>query len=284
MNLGIAGHCIIWRDLGMTAIVVAAMALSCLASSVGAQEVSPHHRARSEAEAGDYALRRARAMHDMYADKSEKLQLRNAERAFLRAAPVGVRPPRGEPLPLSYPHRDRDARLKILLTEAATFTTHGSTVFMMLPAQAVGAPTYQVSNVGPSNVAGRVSALAIDPTNESTIYRGTAGGGVWVSRDRGSSWQSLTDQFGNLSIGAVAIAPSAPNVVYVGTGEGALGIDGIDGIGFISSSDGGKTWKLPQTAAAARYFAISVHPTDPDDVVAATSSGIQRSTNGGATW
>src|SRR5262249_53423991 len=70
----------------------------------------------------------------------------------------------------------------------------------------------------------------------------------------------------------------------VGTGEGALGIDGIDGIGLIKSTDGGATWNLPVDVPGRRFFALSVNPTNGDEVVAATLNGIQKSTDGGATW
>jgi photosystem II stability/assembly factor-like uncharacterized protein len=82
----------------------------------------------------------------------------------------------------------------------------------------------------------------------------------------------------------VAIAPSNAQIIYVGTGEGALGIDGIDGIGFISSTDAGATWTLPVSVSASKFFALNVHPTHPLEILAATSAGIQKSTDGGATW
>jgi hypothetical protein len=140
------------------------------------------------------------------------------------------------------------------------------------------------SNVGPTNVAGRVSAVAVDPGNTQIVYRGTAGGGVWKSTDGGSTWTVLTDSLGDLSIGAVALAPSNTQIVYVGTGEGALGIDGINGIGFLKSTDGGATWSLPVSVTATKYFDLSVHPTNANEILAANNSGIQKSTDGGASW
>ena len=82
----------------------------------------------------------------------------------------------------------------------------------------------------------------------------------------------------------VALAPSNPDTVYVGTGEGTLGIDGIDGIGLIVSTDGGGSWSLPITVAGRRFFDLSVHPTIPGEVIAATLNGIQKSTDAGKTW
>jgi hypothetical protein len=140
------------------------------------------------------------------------------------------------------------------------------------------------SNLGPTNVAGRVAMLAVDPNNSAIIYRGTAGGGVWKSTDSGSTWTVLTDSLGDLSIGAVAVAPSNTSIVYVGTGEGALGTDAINGIGFIKSTDGGATWGLPVSVSATKFFDLSVHPTNASELLAATTVGIQKSTDGGATW
>ena len=153
---------------------------------------------------------------------------------------------------------------------------------------APGAPAAQAwENLGPTNFAGRVSALAVDPANPAIIYRGTAGGGVWRSTDTGKTWTSLTDGLGNLSIGAIALAPAAggkPAVVYVGTGEGALGIDGIDGIGLIKSTNQGTTWSLPVSVPGRRFFAVNVHPANSDELLAGTLTGIQKSIDGGKTW
>ncbi|MEO6325577.1 MAG: hypothetical protein ABIT01_07160, partial [Thermoanaerobaculia bacterium] len=140
------------------------------------------------------------------------------------------------------------------------------------------------TSLGPTNVAGRVSALAVHPTNTNIIYRGTAGGGVWKTVDGGATWTVLTDSLGNLSIGAIALAPSNPNLVYVGTGEGALSGDVINGIGFIKSTDAGATWSLPLSVSATLFFDLTVHPTIPTEVLAATDVGMQLSTDGGSTW
>ena len=145
-------------------------------------------------------------------------------------------------------------------------------------------PSLQWVNLGPTNVAGRVSAVAVDPTNPDVIYRGAAGGGVWKTINGGKTWTSLTDNLGDLSIGAIGIAPSSPNTISYGTGEGALSVDGIDGVGIIKSTDGGTTWSLPVSVSARKFFALSVHPTQPNEIVAGTSAGIQRSTDGGVTW
>jgi len=139
-------------------------------------------------------------------------------------------------------------------------------------------------NMGPVNGAGRCVAIAPHPTQEGTVLVGAAGGGVWRTTDGGQTWTPLTDGVPDLAVGAIAYAPSDPNVVYVGTGEGGWGIDFIAGIGLLRSEDGGETWILPDEVVARQFFRISVDPEDPDTVLAATNEGLLRSTDGGATW
>jgi len=85
-------------------------------------------------------------------------------------------------------------------------------------------------------------------------------------------------------VGAVAYAPSNPDIVYVGTGEGGWGVDFIPGIGLLRSDDGGDTWELPDSVVATQFFRINVDPRDPETLLAATNQGLLRSTTGGATW
>lgn len=80
-------------------------------------------------------------------------------------------------------------------------------------------------------VNGRVTAIAIDPTNPNTVYLGTAQGGVWRSTDGGTTWMSIFDNAQSLAIGALAVAPSNPNILYIGTGEPNLCGDCFFGIG-----------------------------------------------------
>ena len=131
-------------------------------------------------------------------------------------------------------------------------------------------------NLGPNNGAGRCVALAPHPTDIGTVLVGAAGGGVWRTRDGGQTWEPLTDGMPNLSIGAVAYAPSDPNVVYVGTGEGGFAVDFIAGIGLLRSDDGGDTWTLPTEVVASQFFHFSVDPRDPDVLLAATNEGLLR--------
>jgi hypothetical protein len=234
-------------------------------------------------ESPDVALRRAQAFHDMYAAPPDKAVLaqRTAPSGRAGATARSIRA-----LPINYGSFDPEFRLRPLTREG--MTRPGASPSLGRGRAGGGsplAPGWQ--NIGPTNLAGRVSALAVDPGNPSVIYRGTAGGGVWVSKNGGGAWTPLTDTLGDLSIGAIALGPAQggkPAPLYVGTGEGALGIDGIDGIGLIKSTDGGATWNLPVAVPGRRSFALNVNPTKADEIVAATLKGIQKSTDGGATW
>ncbi len=129
-----------------------------------------------------------------------------------------------------------------------------------------------------------------------TYYMGTVGGGVWKTTDAGTTWQNVSDgqPFGTSSVGAVAVAESDPNVVYVGMGEHAVrGVMTSHGDGVYRSTDAGRTWThlgLERTRSISR---IRVHPDNPDIVYVAAQGapygsnperGIYRSTDGGETW
>ncbi len=267
----------------MRSQTLALVAFVILSMPSGAQDVPPASSPRPVAEPRDIAFRRAKAFHDMYAGAEESRALSDAMRAYVESRGRGPGERRARPLPIDFPSRALDERLKVLTERRPARTFPGAT-FRMLRSTARSIPGTSWHNLGPTNFAGRVSALAVDPTNSSVIYRGTAGGGLWKSQDKGVNWTPLTDSLGNLSVGAVAVARSNTQVIYVGTGEGALGIDGIDGIGLIKSTDGGQTWTIPTSVLAPKFFALSVHPSNPDELLAATSNGISKSTDGGNTW
>ncbi|HEX8500219.1 MAG TPA: DUF4214 domain-containing protein [Pyrinomonadaceae bacterium] len=133
--------------------------------------------------------------------------------------------------------------------------------------------------LGPSDGSGRMTAVAPHPTAAGTLYVGADGGGVWKTTDGGATWACLTDSLNNLAVGALAVAPSSPNIIYLGTGSESSG-----GIGLLKSADGGATWSLPAGVAASRFYGLAVHPGNPQELLAATGSGMLLSTDGGNTW
>ena len=148
-------------------------------------------------------------------------------------------------------------------------------------------------SIGPAGTSGRVAALAVSPIDDRVIYAGAATGGLWVSRDGGVVWTPLMDELPVNSIGAVAIAPSAPHVIWVGTGEAnARNSMGV-GRGVWKSIDGGESWSHMGLARTEHIEAIIPHPTDPN--VAWLSAmgpawsdgeqrGVFRTRDGGASW
>ena len=158
---------------------------------------------------------------------------------------------------------------------------------------------------GPINgrpVSGRVTALAIDPTNSNRWLIGGAQGGVWETRNAGASWIARTDAQPSLAFGAIAFAPSAPQIIYAGTGEGNNAADSYAGSGLLKSVDGGLNWSLINSTnfAKATFTSIRVSPSDPNTLLAATNlgiagyvngrplnapaTGILKSSDGGVTW
>ena len=137
-------------------------------------------------------------------------------------------------------------------------------------------------------------AVAGDPINSMVFYFGACAGGVWKTYDGGTYWENVSDSYMNTAaVGAIAVADSDPNVVYVGTGESCIRGDVSYGDGVYRSTDGGKTWQhlgLEDTRHIAR---IRVSPKDPDLVYVAAlghtfgpndQRGVFRSKDGGTSW
>jgi photosystem II stability/assembly factor-like uncharacterized protein len=149
-------------------------------------------------------------------------------------------------------------------------------------------------NIGPWR-GGRSVAVCGIPDDPATYYMGTTGGGLWKTDDMGNNWLNISDGFFKTgSVGAVAVAPSDPNVVYVGMGEHAVrGVMTHHGDGVYRSTDAGKTWQhlgLQQTQHIAR---IVIDPRNPDILLVAAQGalygpseqrGIFKSADGGKNW
>ncbi len=147
--------------------------------------------------------------------------------------------------------------------------------------------------VGPHR-GGRVVAVAGHPTEPLVFYFGACSGGVWKTEDGGNSWLPTSDgYFKTGPVGALAVAPSDPNVVYAGMGEACLRGNVSHGDGVYRTTDGGKTWSHLGLAATRHIGAIRVHPTNPDHVYIAAlghafgpnpERGIFRTKDGGKSW
>ncbi|HUU33702.1 MAG TPA: hypothetical protein VMW48_06535, partial [Vicinamibacterales bacterium] len=148
-------------------------------------------------------------------------------------------------------------------------------------------------SVGPAR-GGRVVAVSGDPVNRFTFYQGTTGGGVWKTEDGGLNWANVSDGFFRAgSVGAIAVAPSNPNVVYVGMGEGCIRGNASYGDGIYKSIDAGKTWTHMGLEATKQTGRLAVHPTNPDIAWVASlgdpwgpsaDRGVYKTRDGGRTW
>jgi hypothetical protein len=140
---------------------------------------------------------------------------------------------------------------------------------------------------GPVNVPGRTRGLIVDPgdPNRNTWYAGSASGGVWKTTNGGQLWNLITPDLPNLATTVLAMAPSNPNTIYMGTGEGFGNLDGVAGNGMYKSNDRGVTWTyLPATSGFTDVNRAIVDPGNQDILVVATNNGIYRSTNGGVSF
>lgn len=136
---------------------------------------------------------------------------------------------------------------------------------------------------GNANASGRISSIAVDPTNGSIAYAAAAAGGLWKTTNGGATWIPLTDQIFYPISGALAIDPSNHLAVYYGTGD----YDGdVKGNGLFRSLDGGQSWtRIAVPSQHGDQIArVIIDPTNPSIIHVAGSSGVTRSTNGGATW
>jgi sortilin (neurotensin receptor 3) len=163
-------------------------------------------------------------------------------------------------------------------------------------AQQVPSSMYQEMRwrmVGPFR-GGRTRALAGVPSQPNVFYIGACNGGVWKSDDYGRTWTPIFDHQPTQSIGAIAVAASDPNIVYVSSGEGLQRPDLSVGNGIYKSADAGQTWThMPGLRDGQQIPALAVDPHDPNRLFAAVlghpygpnpERGIFRSTDGGQTW
>ncbi len=149
--------------------------------------------------------------------------------------------------------------------------------------------------LGPTNVSGRVTDVAVvAPKGKNyTFYVASASGGVWKTENEGTTWTPVFENMVTAAVGDIALAPSDPNILWVGTGEHNIFRSSQAGIGVFKSTDAGKSWAhmgLTDTNTIAR---IVIHPTNPDIVYVAAGGhewtknadrGVYKTVDGGKTW
>lgn len=148
-------------------------------------------------------------------------------------------------------------------------------------------------NIGPAIMGGRIDDFAVVESRPSTFYVGAASGGLWKTENNGTTFEPVFDDQDSSSIGDIAIAPSDPLVLYVGTGEPNNRQSSSWGHGVYRTNDGGKTWTHLGLADTHHIGRIVVHPANPDVVYVAAlghlwgpnkERGLYKSSDGGKTW
>jgi photosystem II stability/assembly factor-like uncharacterized protein len=150
------------------------------------------------------------------------------------------------------------------------------------------------SFVGPTNISGRIADVAVaDRGSSRRLYAGSCCGGVWVSDDLGQTWQAVFDQQASSAVGALAVAPSNPDIVWVGTGESNIFRSSYTGVGVYKSTDNAKTFQHMGLIDTGTVGRIVIHPTNPNIVYVASAGqewmenemrGVYKTTDGGKSW
>ncbi|MFQ5678421.1 MAG: WD40/YVTN/BNR-like repeat-containing protein [Gemmatimonadota bacterium] len=148
-------------------------------------------------------------------------------------------------------------------------------------------------SIGPAGMSGRIAAVAGVPGRHEVLYVGAATGGVWKSVNRGLTWEPVFDEQPVASVGAIAVSPTSPDVVWVGTGEGNVRNSTSVGNGVYRSLDGGRTWEHLGLENTERIHKIVLDPRDPEVAYVAAlghlwgenpERGVYKTTDGGRTW
>ena len=158
-------------------------------------------------------------------------------------------------------------------------------------------PTNSIAGKSSARGIGRVDRIAFHPTNANTVYAGTPSGGLWMSTNGGTSWTSISAFMPNLSVGGLVVSWANANEIYVLTGDGDSNVgnngfvQGFDyirpSIGVLKSTDGGLNWSNTGTLNIPGFYVgykLIQSPNDPQILIAATSKGLYRTSNGGASW
>ncbi len=177
-----------------------------------------------------------------------------------------------------------------LMTAALAIATAAPAFAQTIPAQYYNAIQWRM--IGPFR-GGRTVAVSGVPSQRGVYYMAATDGGIWKSTDYGRTWDPIFDGQDTGSIGALAVAPSDPNILYAGSGEGLRRPDLSVGDGVYKSTDAGTTWTHLGLRDGMQIGAIAIDPRNPDRVFAAVlghpygsnpERGLYRSTDGGQSW
>ena len=181
--------------------------------------------------------------------------------------------------------------LPVLSSAALSLLSLTAAAATVPPAELASAVHWR--SVGPY-LGGRVTSLAGVAGDPGLFYMATAGGGVWETKDYGHNWKNLSDKYFKIgNIGAIAVAPSNPRIIYAGTGDSAIRNTFLTGDGMYKSTDAGKTWSRIGLEKTEVISWIIVDPNDPDVAYVAAMGhvwapnperGVFKTTDGGRTW
>lgn len=191
-------------------------------------------------------------------------------------------------------------KIKVVLVSVLGFLLITSAVSLVLSQPVTGQSLEEAflkkveyREIGPTRQSGRFVDFAWTPLEPKTFYAATASGGLWKSVNNGVTFEPIFDHQEVFSIGDVAVAPSNPKIVWVGTGEANNSRSSYWGNGMYKSTDAGKTWKNMGLKESHHIGAIELHPTNPDILYVAAlghlysqnpERGLYKTTDGGETW
>ena len=214
-----------------------------------------------------------------------------------RAYPLGYIPAGARERALQQIRQSKAARSGAAAVGATAAPVAANTWINIGPAPVLGGQTPSARAVS-----GRIASAVVDPSNTAHWLVGAAQGGVWETTDSGSTWVVKTDAQPSLAMGAIALAPSNPSIIYAGTGEANFSGDSYHGAGLLKSIDGGTIWQLlgATTFASNGFSSIKVDPGNSNTLLTASTRaiagrenaypaaipprGIFRSTDGGTNW
>lgn len=149
--------------------------------------------------------------------------------------------------------------------------------------QELGPVTMPGNLTGQPNGLGRLNGIAFHPTNANIFYVAAPSGGVWKTTNGGTSWTPLTDTLPTLGASCLIVHPTSPNTIFLGSGDRDAG--DAPGLGVLKSTDGGASWTFANSGMGNETVGdLLMHPTNSSILIAATTDGIYRTTNGGTSW